>query len=286
MPLGIITLEDVLEGGLSYFLVKRATNDTLISELIGEEIYDEFDPQGARGDPYEVPEREIKPSEPVTPKIEVTTPTQKAPPSLPIIVPTALRNFGGLGFLRSRSAPPIPRDLPDENKQDAGNVEKHGPIPSNDAKIEMPKPAAVVERQLSSVVEPDGPSPEYTPSAPVEPTSVGAEGKSKSLPANTIPSPVASPILRTASPAPLEAVLLDRKRRLVGAAPSAVASTTSLSGSTAPSPPPVIGAVPARNAPSKGARFKSSPLGGVEATGVIVAEKVKDGVDALEDGKN
>ncbi|KAG6822735.1 hypothetical protein H0H93_004910, partial [Arthromyces matolae] len=51
MPLGIITLEDVLEG--KNFPKCQATPVTDASlELIGEEIYDEFDPQGAQGDPY------------------------------------------------------------------------------------------------------------------------------------------------------------------------------------------------------------------------------------------
>ncbi|KAG6824652.1 hypothetical protein H0H92_006197 [Tricholoma furcatifolium] len=56
MPLGIITLEDVLEANHDDYL-----------ELIGEEIYDEFDPQGARGDPYQVP--------PETKKVEFPTST-------------------------------------------------------------------------------------------------------------------------------------------------------------------------------------------------------------------
>lgn len=279
---------------MTFYILKSEVDGPSLSELIGEEIYDEFDPQGARGDPYEVPERDVQPSEKVIPKPEAASP-KTAPPSLPIIMPTALRNFGGLGFLRSRSAPPVPRDVDldpnvDENNQDDGYVEKHGPMTMPDTKIEMPKPAAVAERQAPSiVVEPYDVAPEYSPSPPIEMSpGIGAEGKSKSLPlANTASSPVLSPNLRTASPAPLEAVLLDRKRRLIGAAsvaPSAVASTTSLGGVAGPSTPTVIGVAPARNTPSvKGTRFKSSPLGGV-----VVVEKAKENVDGdvPDEGKN
>lgn len=252
--------------------------------MIGEEIYDEFDPQGARGDPYEVPEKDVQPPETMLPKTEASIP--KINPSLPILMPTALRNFGGLGFLRSRSAPPIPRDVePDENNEGDGYVEPDGPmtIARTDVKIEMPKPAAVMERHLPSImVEPYDTAPEYSLSQPIEMSpGIGVEGTSKSLPLpNTTTSPVL-PVSRTTSPAPLEAVLLDRKRRLIGtagAAPSAVASTASLGGTAGPSTP--TGMALARNAPSvKGTRFKSSPLGGLERAGVVVAEKVKEGVD-------
>lgn len=78
MPLGIITLEDVLE------------------ELIGEEIYDEFDPEGAHGEPY------IHQS-PST--AEPAAPIPLAQP-IPIAPNKSLASVKGLSFLRSRSAPP------------------------------------------------------------------------------------------------------------------------------------------------------------------------------------
>lgn len=84
MPMGIITLEDVLE------------------ELIGEEIYDEFDAQGAHGDPYQIPEPDFNE------KID------NGEGGVPIKAPKAqhpsLRQLKSLGFLRSRSAPPVRRD--------------------------------------------------------------------------------------------------------------------------------------------------------------------------------
>lgn len=45
MPLGIITLEDVLEGNC-FLLLNAMTMSYISSELIGEEIYDEFDVEG------------------------------------------------------------------------------------------------------------------------------------------------------------------------------------------------------------------------------------------------
>ncbi|KAJ3787309.1 DUF21-domain-containing protein [Lentinula aff. detonsa] len=79
MPLGIITLEDVLE------------------ELIGEEIYDEFDSEGAHGEPLPAQNTIISP----THVAGTVSSTMLAP----------LSNVRNLNFFRSRSAPPTKRAL-------------------------------------------------------------------------------------------------------------------------------------------------------------------------------
>ncbi|TFY55773.1 hypothetical protein EVG20_g9197, partial [Dentipellis fragilis] len=116
-PLGIITLEDVLE------------------ELIGEEIYDEFDSQGPGEVSSYVPPQYIKasPSSSSThglkhkysaPQLSANISDSPAPVTLPIpTVAAPVKSLGGtpvlrpialkgLNFLtsRSRSAPPTPRD--------------------------------------------------------------------------------------------------------------------------------------------------------------------------------
>lgn len=106
---------------------------------------------------------------------------------------------------------------------------------------------------------------------------------------SAFPGSISSPTSRPTSPVPsLEAILLDRKRRLVAAA----AAGKDTSSVTAP-PVPVPIAIPVPSAPairvttpsSKGAsKFKSSPLGGGERTGVVVAEVVKQEMRDKEEG--
>ncbi|KAF9017517.1 DUF21-domain-containing protein [Hymenopellis radicata] len=172
MPLGIITLEDVLE------------------ELIGEEIYDEFDLDGAHGEPYI--HGSISGTDPSPP--ELVHPT-------PIPANKSLASMKGFSFLRSRSAPP--RDRPAQPATAKAEDEKQ------DGEVVVP------------VIVP--PADEK-----------GAEEK--------------------ANPA-LEAVLLDRKRRLAR-------ETTGTSSRSA-----VMGA--------KG-KFKSSPIGSSNLNPATAASNAND----------
>ncbi|KAF9475034.1 DUF21-domain-containing protein [Pholiota conissans] len=359
MPLGIITLEDVLE------------------ELIGEEIYDEFDDQGAHGDPYQVPpviqlpeqdqvEVDVAPMG-IQYAIEASRPPSVNQRStagsshghgqkIASQLPTALK---GIGFFRTRSAPPIPRESHEgaevnTNAVDGESKEKSVRINealnqevrtatvgnSGSTSIQMPRPIrstgrnppSVILEHHSSVSSFDSgvaaallPAPMVIPAVKGSAQAQTGDGKQGVVSSTTAllsgvstglsPASAAStPKVpsRTASPAPstpaLEAVLLDRKRRLAAAhtasspaaggnagsvanvSPSAggggnaglsLAIPTALSaskdaspsGSPVPSVTSSAGAIKGTVLP-KGTRFKSSPLGGGERAGVVVAEQV------------
>ncbi|KIK54731.1 hypothetical protein GYMLUDRAFT_206199 [Collybiopsis luxurians FD-317 M1] len=277
-PLGIITLEDVLE------------------ELIGEEIYDEFDPQGARGDPYVPPA--------VSEKVEVPV-ESPAPLKPPTLKPLSLKGFNN--FLRSRSAPPSPREpnSPTHGSSAPNTAQDFGPAPplprtqshSNVEQLGLDTTSYVIEGGEDQVVR--GPpsiiieqhSPDASPSSsppdaspPVRspvPEIANPKAVRVSSAQPTILSPVARvtsaapPGSRSVSPAPsLEAFLLDRKRRQgVSGSGSPALLPASLPPSNAGLVVPPVGV---RATPSlKGTRFKSTPLGGIDKP--VVVTEIFDG---------
>lgn len=294
---------------VSYFLPQTVPKFNIIMtgiivELIGEEIYDEFDPQGAHGDPYEVPSQIHLEASDTVPHAQLqggTPPASGAKFANPALLrPMTLK---GLGFLRSRSAPPIPRDEESETSpaprtsSDASNQDipsamnaRTVDIPRARSAIAMPRPIRspppVIMGQYGNPSEPtSGPvrGAEKTPK-PLPVLADGGDG-SGSAPHFT---PIPIPMSRSASPAPsLEAILLGRKGKLIGtsnpgypsATPVPVNSTTSSVGSSVSLVSPQVGITSAiRPASVKGTRFKSSPLGGGERAGIVVAEKVKEGM--------
>ncbi|GAW07522.1 DUF21-domain-containing protein [Lentinula edodes] len=291
-PLGIITLEDVLE------------------ELIGEEIYDEFDPEGAHGDPYLPPAQVNSSVHAVDNRDDAAAMNKPLPPTLK---PLSLK---GLSFLRSRSAPPSPRDTVSYNDLSIPNATiDHGSPPSmprtnSHSNVENSRTPTSIYAGEERIVR--GP-----PSIIVEqydvgppPTSISSDERPAYNPAEeatseklakvppyqpTILSPVAKvanaaqfipPGSRSASPAPsLEAFLLDRKRRIgvsASGSPGLLAASTGASLVAVP----VAGSVSLRATPSKGARFKSTLLGGIDKPGNLLADRAGRSQDTTTADEN
>ncbi|KAH7909012.1 hypothetical protein BJ138DRAFT_1011658 [Hygrophoropsis aurantiaca] len=286
MPLGLITLEDVLE------------------ELIGEEIYDEFDPEGANGSvsSYVPTESSPKPKFPraesspdlTVPRLteeplEMAPTISKSVTTTPVLRPIALKSFS---FLRSSSAPPTPREskpkgrsLPSSPKRKTATLPADVPEDNDRSGSETPKqdPVAVLETMAAEK------EPEARNSAPKEDAPPASDDtpvhepqlKKRSLSSTGIATSVSSPVSRSASPAPsLEAILFDRKRRLAAAAAGKDGSSATLP--LLPLPIPGVSGesrtpgVRVTTPSIKGSRFKSSPLGGGDRSGVVVAEQVKE----------
>lgn len=201
----------------------------------------------------------------------------------PLIKPIALPalkglNFKGLGFTRSRSAPPTPRDEKQHVVQEKGDntpaTVPEGSLPDETVYNDDDDKLSDGEVDVADI--PRHTSPEILAPSPAMPHVVTDHD------ATFAPTGVAR--IRHSNVTPLRAPVPIAATSLTPLANSSLAApvVTSRSSSPAPSLEQAILAERMRRAaagPSstpvpKGARFKSSPLTG-DRVGVVVAERVK-----------
>lgn len=243
---------------------------TRLTELIGEEIYDEFDTEGGQTAYYMPPESEMTSAPAPAP------PTQPPAPTKLLTVSATPAITRGLSFLTGRGRNPTPR----EHKPPASN---HMPaIPSPAA---VTGPNAAPKHLLTPPLEAEGgvrPIIVVSPAAIDTPNPLENLPEPSTTPRNSLPIPKKSKSLPPAAaitplqgqaPLPLEAVLLDRKRRLGvrTAAPGGIALPA-----LAVDGPALANSRVGTPVSTKGQRFKSSPIGGGERAGVVVAEMVQE----------
>ncbi len=281
-------------------------------ELIGEEIYDEFDPQGhPELRSYVQTETKVVPSvkrTPSAPDLVSNIPQYPSAPSIvkPIAIP-ALRSLSLRvpGFQRSRSAPPTPRDPPSALEKEKG---------ANDGTSHPPAVPEGVVAPGAITVSDSVPQPSAHVGADETPAQIIVTDQSAGHPPAPVaaPTPAHAPMLaKLVYPTPTSVVVIPTES--VIAATSIGRARSSQGHGTAPGGVPVIPVPPTLNlgfgppsrsaspAPSleqairverkrraasasgnqtavKGGWFKSSPLNGGEKHGVIVAERVKRGM--------
>jgi metal transporter CNNM len=317
--------------------------------LIGEEIYDEFDPEGAqalynpspavaasqtspdaqqstilkrKGSAPQLTDSSAPLAETTVPSPGSNTPNKSSLLPGPLLRPL---NVKGLDFIRSRSAPPTQRgkkppvpysldmatppssaahnsprvvglgltDLPTADEFDDDDDEKkQSEVIVDDGTLTPVYPYVAQDEQL--------PAPEPTNAAAAATTGSATPTGTRFKPTATIISPTfstesATPSFRTAPQAmatptnSLEAII--RKRRAAAAAASSAATVMTgnpllgaslLTAMSSTGIPQGAGGPSARpsggSSVAKGTRFKSSPIGGGQPDGVIVAERVKKGL--------
>lgn len=294
------------------------------TELIGEEIYDEFDPEGGQASyvPPEIhqhqhhfthpalrkkvsapqlsPTKDAKdsPAPARVPSNEAASPAPgtKSLSTTPVPKPIALK---GLSIItnRSRSAPPTPRDpKPATGIPVVAARPPRTTSPESTHAQGVPLAAALEDAEDGSYASVLGAQetvdlPTFFVDAPGSDPATGTVPKPKAnattpvaagllAPASAVPGSVAAS--RSGSPAPsLEAILLDRKRRLAASQTQTQPQIPMPIAPTAlalPAPESRIPNPRASTAGVKGTRFKSTPLAGFDRHGVVVAEQVKEDI--------
>lgn len=214
--------------------------------------------------------------------------TAKSLTATPLIKPIALPalrglNFKGLGFTRSRSAPPSPRE---ERRQPV--LEKGDNTPATVPEGCLPDETVYSDEEDAKMSESETKDElnfEYRP-GPVTPDFSPATPHASFSPPDPVPAPPTIVRIRTGTPLRAPVPLLASSLPPLSASnanPSLAASAVASRSSSPASLEHAIIAERMRRAASgasaahvpKGARFKSSPLTG-ERAGVIVAEKVKE----------